>query len=140
MNLLEALEKKKALESALEDRLELLSTCLDDQEEISRLMTAIDTLVDEIFGLGRKVDRKYETTFISQTETISDVISYIDGLTKKINILRYLLITANKHEIDTGEKTSVSANTLLTSIQHYEAMKNSLVSKVKSVCLDTEIK
>lgn len=83
MNLLEALEKKKALESALEDRLELLSTCLDDQEEISRLMTAIDTLVDEIFGLGRKVDRKYETTFISQTETISDVISYIDGLTKK---------------------------------------------------------
>lgn len=139
MNLLEALEKRKALESALDDRLESLSDNLGDTESVSKLMTDIDGLIDETFSLGRRVDRQYNNTLISKTESISDVISYIDGLTKKINVLRYLLLTANKHEIETGEKTGVSAHTLLTSIQHYETLKNSLVKKVRDVCFDTQL-
>ena len=139
MNLLEALEKKKALESALGDRIDSLDEFLDDSESMSKVMTKIDSLVDTVFNLGRKIERQYNKVLISKTESISDVISYIDGLTKKINVLRYLLLTANKREIDTGEKTSVSAQTLLTSIQHYEALKNSLVSKVKDVCFNTEL-
>lgn len=139
MNLLEALEKKKALESILEDKLESLLNHLNDIEELTDILTNIDSTVDNIFSLGRKVDILYNSTLISKTESISDVISYVDGLTKKINVLRYLLLAANKYEIETSEKTSVSAVTLLNTIQHYESLKNSLVTEIRTVCLKTEL-
>jgi len=139
MNLLEALEKKKALESILEDKLESLSNHLNDVEEMTLILTSIDSTIDNVFSLGRKVDILYNNTLVSKTESISDVISYVDGLTKKINVLRYLLLAANKYEIETSEKTSVSAVTLLNTIQHYESLKNSLVTEIRTVCLKTEL-
>jgi len=139
MNLLEALEKKKALESILEDKLESLSNHLNDIEEMTLILTSIDSTIDNVFSLGRKVDILYNNTLVSKTESISDVISYVDGLTKKINVLRYLLLAANKYEIETSEKTSVSAVTLLNTIQHYESLKNSLVTEIRTVCLKTEL-
>ena len=139
MNLLEALERKKALESSLEDRIDTLKIFLSDEENLSHTMGDIDLLIDDIFKLDRQIEIKYNNTLVSKTESISDVISYIDGLTKKVNVLRYLLLTANKYEIETGEKTKVSAQTLLASIKHYEALKNSLVSKVRDVCFDTKM-
>jgi len=137
MNLLEALEKKRALESILNDLIEDMDSKFCDLESLSATLSEIDNYVDDIFGMERNINFCYQNTKVSKTESISDAFSHIDGLTKKIEVLKYLLLRINKKEILTGTSVGLDQKSVLSSIRYYEDLKNKLVDRVKEVCENT---
>jgi len=134
MNLVEALEKKKAIWIVIEDRLDTLSDNIYDQEELSSILIEIDSLVDQFYSLERLIQKNYESTKVSSTESIADVLSYLDGLAKKIDVLKHLLLELHKNKINTGVTSDIDVDSLLQSIRQYESMQSALLKKVKDVC------
>jgi hypothetical protein len=139
MNLIEALERKKAINEIISDKTEYITECLNDAEVLSKNLCELDSLVDKFYSLERLVQKRYEETKISDTESISDVISYVDALSKKINILEFLLLTSNKNFIIFGLENEVDTDTVLFTIEQYKELRNKLVKKIKDVCFKTSL-
>ena len=139
MNLIEALERKKALEETIQDRLESILEHLDRQVILSGILTDIDSLIDQFYTLERLIQKSYESTMVSSTESISDIITYADGLSKKVDALKFLITAALKKEIEDGTRPSIDIDTVLASIKQYEELKSILIKKVKDVCFNTSL-
>jgi hypothetical protein len=136
MNLLEALEKKRALESVINDKIDTLKSNLYDRDTLSEILTEIESFVDQYFTIERTIEKEYNSTLLTPSETISDVISYVDGINRKIEVLRFLLLSANKEEIETGKKTDVDIKIILASIERYKELENILVKKIRNACTE----
>ena len=137
MNLVEAIEQKKALEDIIQEQIDSLQSYLDDKIILSEILTEIDHYIDQFFILERLIQKGYESTMISSSESISDVISYIDSITKKIDVLKHVILQSNKSLIKNRQNTDVDINTVLSSIKQYEELKNILIKKVKDACFST---
>lgn len=140
MNILEALERKNALGDLIEEKKESLKYLLYDADKLSESLNEIGSLTDEWFYLERSIERAYSTTMVSPTETISDAISYVDSLDKKINVFKYLLRLSNRTEVERRDATEVDANSVLNTIDEYEQAKNKLVKSIRDLCSITKIK
>lgn len=140
MNILEALERKNALGDLIEEKKESLKYLLYDADKLSELLDEIGSLTDEWFYLERSIERAYNTTMVSSTETISDAISYADSLDKKISVFKYLLRLSNRAEVERKDTTEVDAGSVLNTIDEYEQAKNKLVKSIRDLCSITEIK
>jgi len=137
MNLLQALEKKRALEEVIEEKTTALLQHLDDSKILSTLLNELDALIETYYRVEREIENKYHSTKVSNTESISDVISYVDSIDKKIEVLKFLLLQSHKQEIETGNQTDVSHSTVMSSIKQYEELRHALVKKIKEVCTTT---
>ncbi|MCK5020534.1 MAG: hypothetical protein KAS32_26180 [Candidatus Peribacteraceae bacterium] len=139
MNLLEALEKKKAIEEVIQDKTNSIEQYLQDQIMLSEVLTDIDSLIDQFYELERLIQKNYESVMVSQTESISDVISYADALSEKINVLKHLLLQAYKNQITINIKSDVDTKIVITSIKQYEDLRSVLIKKIKDVCFNTSL-
>lgn len=139
MNLLEALEAKRALESIVVDITETLSSKLHDKNEVSSSLSEIDKYIEKLFYFERVVEKKYSNTMITDTESIADVISYIDCFSRKIDVLRSLLLLANREKILSDTAVDLDINTLIATIHQYEDIKNTMIKKVKTACASITI-
>ena len=134
MLLVEALERKKALDDLISKNMGEIVNFLGDQKKLSEILTNIDSLIDQFYNLERFIQKSYESTMLSTTESISDIISYTDGITKKIDVLKLLILEINKKEITTSSTIEIDLIPILSSIRQYEELRQVLVKKVRDLC------
>lgn len=139
MNVLKALEKKKAIRAIINNKLNNIVSNIESTETLSNNLEDISSYIDTFFKLERDIDTAYNSVFISNTETIADVISYADCITKKIEILREILHAILIKETETKVDLKADADLILMSIHSFENLKNKLIDKIKDVCNCTPI-
>lgn len=137
MNLLEALEKKRALTTVIDDLEDSFSININNLEKLTEILTDVDKFVDELFHMERLITRHYQETMVTSEESVADALTHVDALNRKIEALKYLLLEVTREEILTGNKSTLSKRVILTSIIHYETIKDNLVTKVKEICYNT---
>ena len=139
LNLLGALEKKNTLESIIQERIGELSLHIDDRTNLSVALAEIDSLVDSYFSLERQIQKKYEITMVSTTETIADVVSYAESLSLKAKALKALLLSIHKFEIEQKGESCIDKDHILLSIEKHEDLRNNLIKKIRDVCFKTNL-
>ncbi len=139
MNLVELEGVKKAYTSLLKDLDNELEFHFSDNKDLSEVLNQIEETIDTLFMIERTLDSSYQSTRVSETETISDIYSYVKGIDKKIEVLSNLVVRAQKEEIVTKLKIDLDYKLIIRSIDRYETLRSSLISKIKEVCLNTTI-
>jgi hypothetical protein len=143
MKILQALERKRAYEELLEEALSFVGSNISNSTDLSSSLEKIDKYIEEIFYLDRKITNKYYETVVAQTkdssENITDALSYIDCLDKKIAVMKYFLLCLNKEEIQNNKTSVLDVNAILSTVSQYEDLKNTLSRKIRSICLETDV-
>lgn len=133
MNILEALSKKKALKSIIEEKTQSLSLNMSHEDVMYKILTEIDSYIEELFVLDRVIEKSYENNLVSKTESLADLVGYIECLDLKIETLEFLLKEGFTFNIK--HKTSiVDTSRILNTLTKYESMKSALVAKVRDIC------
>ncbi len=139
MNLVELENIKKTYISLLEDLNNELKLYFSNNEDLSKSLNQIEETIDTLFMIKRTLRNAYQTTYISKTETIADVHSYIEGINRKIEVLANLIVRAQKEEIVTKLSLDLDYKLIINSIDRYEILRSSLTEKIKEICLNTNI-
>ena len=139
MNLLELERLDKTYTSLLGDLNNELDYYFSNNDELSEALNQIEKTIDTLFMIKRTLSNMYQTIRVSETETIADVYSYIEGINKKIEILSNLVVRAQKEEIITKLKPDLDYKLILKSIDRYEVLRSSLTEKIKEVCINSTV-
>lgn len=139
MNLVELEGVKKAYISLLKDLDNELEFHFSNSKDLSEVLNQVEETIDTLFMVERALNDAYQSTRVSETETISDIYSYVKGIDKKIEVLSNLVVRAQKEEIVTKLEVDLDYKLIMRSIDRYETLRTSLISKIKEVCLNTTI-
>lgn len=141
MNLLELINIKVSYRSTLNDLiLKLNNNSLSDNIGLSKSLNEIEETLDLLLLFERAINKEYHNNYISKTESIADVYTYIDGLSEKINILDGLLLAAKKNKRSTNHRSGLDFKSALQSMERYKILRSSLLGKVRDVCKKIIIK
>lgn len=140
MNLLELVNVRKVYTTLLVDLIDELDVHFLNIENLSAALNRIEKTIDTLMLVEREINRNYNSVYISETETIADVYSYVEGLDRKIDVLSNLMIDTQKKEIVSKIDIDLDYDNILKSIGRYENLKKSLLEQIQKVCLETEIK
>jgi len=138
MNLIKILEKRKALLSLIDDKVLSLKEEINDLDNLSYTLDSIDKNVNDLYSINRDIDKCYHEIMVSDTENISDIFSHADCLEHKTEILKSLLLIIYKYEIESGKEINFSIDSILSTIEYYEDLKNKLLEKIKNISIGVE--
>lgn len=140
MNLLELVNVREVYTTLLVDLIDELDVHFLNIENLSAALNRVEKTIDTLMLVEREINRNYNSVYISETETIADVYSYVEGLDRKIDVLSNLMIDIQKKEIVSKIDIDLDYDNILKSIGRYENLKKSLLEQIQKVCLETEIK
>lgn len=129
MLLNEAHERKEQLENVFEE----LQSSLDHirtGQGARDIFIKMEACLEGFLSLNSKIIKTESTTYVSKTETISDVLLYIDGLYKRIGALKKILNV--KCFADLSEESfPIDTTYIVDSIESYREVLRSLETKVE---------
>lgn len=140
MYLSDLLEAKKACLTVLDELTTNLKNYFHNTSELYVYLNKIEEIIDSLSILDKQIQRIYSTTYVTETETISDLYSYVNGLDKKINILYNLIVDSQTKEIEEGIDFNLNHTLILKSIQNYEDIRDSLLEKIEDYVSKTKVK
>ena len=140
MNLLDLISIKKEHENELNALTSNLDLHFSNENDLYEILNRIEETLDLLLMLERVITKKYNSVYVSKTESIADIYSYIDGLSRKIDILSVLLINAKKEESVNKLKFAIDYKNILQTIKSYKTLRSSLIKKIRDTCKKVRIK
>lgn len=137
MNLADLRKIKKTYNLTLSKLVSGLYGCLDNPNLLYKQLNDIEEVIDSIHMVDRVLNKFYVSVQVSETESVYDLISYVEGLSKKIKVLSELIPSSCERSTLTEYCPSLDFRSILKSIDKYNDLKGILLDKINSVCKDT---